>query len=271
MTTSMPDFATIKQRQQAVWSAGDYAAIESRSVVVSENLCEAVDLRADQEVLDVACGSGNTSLAAARRNTMVTGIDYVPALLEYGRKRAAVERLDIRFQHGEAEALEFPEGSFDAVLSTFGAMFAPDQAKTASELLRVCRPGGKIGMANWAPDGFVGQGFRLVSSRMPPNPGLQPPSRWGTETGLREFFGDGVSKLSITRRDFVFRYRSAGHWLDYYRDNFGPVHTLFARLDEDAAKEFAGELITLCTSFNTADDGTLVIPSAYLEVVAVRR
>jgi ubiquinone/menaquinone biosynthesis C-methylase UbiE len=271
MATSTPDYVAIKQRQRATWAAGNYARVETRLTVVSETLCEAVDLHAGQRVLDVACGSGNTALAAARRNCEVTGVDFVPELLEHGRTRAAVEGLDVDFREGDAEALPFADGSFDAVLSTFGAMFAPDQETTAAELLRVCRPGGKIGMANWTPEGFIGNGFRLVASYVPPPPGLKPPSRWGTEAGLRELLGDGVSDVRIEPRVFTFRYRSAEHWLEFFRTNFGPVQRAFAALDDSAGADLARDLLGLCEEMNTADDGTLVVSSGYLEVVAARR
>ena len=270
MTPPTPDYAAIKERQQATWAAGNYARVETRLTVVSERLAEAVDLRAGQRVLDVACGSGNTAIAAARRNCEVTGVDFVPELLAHGRKRAAVEGLDIAFREGDAEALPFADGAFDAVLSTFGAMFAPDQETTASELLRVCRQGGTIGMANWTPDGFIGNGFRLVATSVPPPPGLKPPSRWGTESGLEELLGDGISDVRIERRDFTFRYRSAEHWLDFFRTNFGPVQRAFAALDDSSSDDLARELLALCEEMNTAGDGTLVVPSAYLEVVATR-
>lgn len=204
MTTSTPGYAAIKKRQQDTWAAGNYARVETRLTIVSERLAEAVDLHAGQRVLDVACGRGNSAIAAARRNCEVTGVDFVPELLAHGRKRAAVEGLDIDFREGDAEALPLPDGTFDAVLSTFGAMFASDQETTATELLRVCRPGGKIGMANWTPDGFIGSRFRLVTSNVSPPPGLKPPSRWGKEAGPRELLGDGISEFRIERCHFIF-------------------------------------------------------------------
>lgn len=271
MATQAPDYASIKQRQQAMWANGDFAAIGTHLVVVSENLCDAVDLRAGSEVLDVACGSGNTAIAAARRFCHVTGIDYVPELLERGQEHASAERLSIEFQKGDAESLAFPDASFDVVLSTFGTMFAPEQAVAAAETLRVCRSGGKIGMANWTPEGFARGLFRVVGKHRPQTPGLHPPSRWGTRSGLEELLGDGVSSLELNERHFVFQYESPAHWLDFFRTHFGPVRQVFATLDGAAARGFAADLLALAEGANTATDGTLTAPAAYLEVVAVRR
>jgi SAM-dependent methyltransferase len=216
------DIATIKQRQQAAWAAGDYAAVGARLLLTAELLCEAVDLRAGQRVLDVACGSGNASLAAARRFCQVTGVDYVPALLERARQRAQAEGLEASFQEGDAEALAFPDASFDVVLSTCGAMFAPDQERTASELLRVCRPGGRIGMVNWVPDGYVGELFRTIGRYLPPPPGLRPPVLWGSQDRLRELFGHDVT-ISAPRRSFLWRWPSAEHQAEFFATFYGPT------------------------------------------------
>lgn len=271
MSTSPPDFASIKQHQQRMWATGDYAAVATPLVVVSENLCEAADLRAGSRVLDIACGSGNTAIAAARRNCIVTGVDYVPELLERGRERATAERLHVDFETGDAEHLPFPNGSFDVVLSTFGTMFAPNQARAAGEMARVCRPGGKIGMANWTPESWIGTMFRIVSSYVPPPPHLQPPTRWGTATGLRELFGDGLADLAIEHRTFTFRYTSRDHWLDFFRTNFGPLITAYATLDPMAAQLLTDEIRDAAAAANRAKDGTFVVDSGYLEVVATRR
>ena len=266
-----PDLVALKQRQQVMWSRGNYAEIGTALVIVSENLCEAVDLRAGSTVLDVACGSGNTAIAAARRFCIVTGVDYVPALLERARERAAAERLSIHFETGDAEHLPYPSAAFDVVLSTFGCMFAPDQAKTAAEMTRLCRPGGKIGMANWSPNGWVATMFQTVSRFAPPPPGTSSPLRWGTEEDLRELFGDHVSDMRIERRTFTMRYRSPAHWLEFFRTNFGPTVTAFAALDTMGRQLLADELLDKVTAHNIANDGTLVVPSEYLEVVATRR
>ncbi len=266
----VPDLKAIKNRQQQTWASGDYAVVGSTLVVMGELLCEAVDLHAGQKALDVATGNGNAALSAARRFGEVTGIDYVPALLERGRGRAAAEGLDVAFTEGDAENIPFPDASFDVVLSTLGSMFAPDQEKAADELLRVCRPGGKIGTANWTPDGFIGQMFRVTSRYAPPPPGLKPPVLWGTEDRLRELFGDGVASIRAQRRRFVFRYRSFDHWLDIFRGYYGPLLKAFQSLDAARQEAYAADLRSLVTEFNHSGDETMVVPSEYLEAVAVR-
>jgi SAM-dependent methyltransferase len=264
------DLTTIKNRQQQTWASGDYAVVGSTLVLMGERLCEAVDLRAGQRVLDVATGNGNAALSAARRFGEVTGIDYVPALLERGRERAAAEGLEVTFTEGDAEDIPFPDASFDVVLSTVGCMFAPDQEKTAGEMLRVCRPGGKLGMANWTPDGFIGQMFRVSSRYSPPPPGLKPPVLWGTEERLRELFGEGVASLRAKRRSFVFRYRSFDHWLEVFRGYYGPTLKAFQSLDAERQEAYAADLRSLVARFNRSGDESMVVPSDYLEVVAVR-
>ncbi len=264
------DLSAIKNRQQQTWASGDYAVVGSTLVVMAEQLCEAVDLRSGQRVLDVATGNGNAALSAARRFCAVTGIDYVPALLERGRARAAAEGLEVAFTEGDAEAIPFPDASFDVVLSTVGSMFAPDQEKAASEMLRVCRPGGKIGMANWTPDGFIGQMFRVTSRYAPPPPGLKPPVLWGTEERLRELFGAAVTSLRAERRSFVFRYRSFDHWLEVFRDYYGPMLKAFQSLDAERQEAYAADLRSLVAQLNRSGDETMVVPSEYLEIVAIR-
>jgi SAM-dependent methyltransferase len=229
-----------------------------------------VDLRAGERVLDVATGSGNTAIAAARRRGDVTGIDYVRQLLERGAVRAAAEGLPVRFQDGDAEALPVADASFDVVTSTFGVMFAPNQAQAARELLRACRPGGRIGLANWTPDGWIGEVFRVTRRHVPPPAGLRPPTRWGTEDGLRELFGDGVAELRTTRQTFVWRFDSARHYLETFRTDYGPTLRAFEALDGTGQQALAADLIELVERFNRADDGTLLVPSEYLEVVALR-
>ena len=266
-----PDLATIKERQQQTWSAGNFARVGNRLAIVGELLCEAVDVRAGQKVLDVATGSGNTALAATRRSCEATGVDYVPELIAEARRRAEAERLEATFEAGDAEDLPYPDASFDVVLSTFGVMFAPDQEKAASELLRVCRPGGKIGLANWTPDGWAGEFFRTVGKYAPSPPGLKPPPLWGKEERLRELFGEGVSSLEVTRRSYLLRYPSAKRFIEHYRAYFGPMRKTFESLDGAGQESLTRDLEELLGRWNTSDDGTLVVPSEYLEAVAARR
>ncbi len=267
----MPDLAAIKARQQQTWATGDFAVVASIINIVGETLCEAVDLRPGWAVLDVATGSGNAALAAARRFCEVTGVDFVPALLERGRERAAAERLPVTFLEGDAEALPFPDAAFDAVLSTFGVMFAPDQERAAAELLRVCRPGGKIGLANWTPDGLAAELFRTVGRHVPPPLGLRPPTLWGTEERLRELFGDRIGSLELRRRTAVQRFRSPQHWLEVFRTYFGPTARAFEAVGPRGEEALARDLLALVERFNRSGDATLVLPSDYLEVVATRR
>lgn len=265
------DLATVKARQQQTWDTGDYAQVGNALVIMGELLCEAADLRAGQRVLDVATGSGNTALSAARRFCQTTGIDYVPALIEQARARAAAEGMQVNFEVGDAEDVAAPDGAFDAVLSTVGVMFTADQGRAARELLRVCRPGGKIGLANWTPGGYVGQMFRVIGRYAPPPSGVRSPLVWGTEEGLHELFGDEILQLEVTQRSYVFRFRSASHFVEHFRTYYGPMHRAFAALDATRQDALTDDLLSLLDDWNTADDGTLVVPSAYLEVVAVRR
>jgi ubiquinone/menaquinone biosynthesis C-methylase UbiE len=264
------DFAAIKTRQQATWSTGNYALIGTTLQIVGENLCEALDLRAGSRVLDVAAGNGNATLAAARRWCEVTSTDYVPALLEAGQRRAQAEGHDIRFQEADAENLPFADASFDAVVSTFGVMFTPDQEKAAAELARVCRPGGKIGLANWTPESFIGQIFKTIGKYVPPPAGVKPPSRWGTRAGLEALFGASAAEIDATSRSFVFRFRSPEHWLKVFRTYYGPVNKTFGALDAEKQAALTQDLMQLMAAGNRSGDGTLVLPSEYLEVV-VRR
>jgi ubiquinone/menaquinone biosynthesis C-methylase UbiE len=266
-----PDLAAIKGRQQQTWASGDFDRIAATITMTGELLCEAVDVQPGQSVLDVATGSGNTAIAAARRFAHAAGVDYVPALVARGQERAACEKLTIDFKEGDAENIPYPDASFDAVLSTFGAMFAPNQERAASELLRVCKPGGKIGMANWTPEGFIGELFRVNARYVPPPAGLKPPVLWGKEERLRELFGDGISSLQVTRRTFQFRYMSADHWIDFWRTYYGPTFKTFAALDEASQDALAQDLRELVARYNRSGNGTMVVPSEYLEVVATKR
>ena len=269
-TQAQPDFTAVKSRQQATWSSGDYAVIGTTLAITGELLCEAVELRPGVRVLDVAAGNGNASLAAARRWADVTSTDYVAALLERGRAKAAAEHLPVTFQEADAEQLPFADGSFDVVLSVFGVMFTPNQEQAAQELLRVCQRGGKIGLANWTPDGFIGQVFGTIGKYVPPPAGVKSPALWGTEGRLRELFGDGISELRLNQRIFVFRYRSAEHWLEVFRTYYGPVLKAFAALDAVGQAGLARDLTELLERFNQGGTDRLVVPSAYLEVVATR-
>jgi ubiquinone/menaquinone biosynthesis C-methylase UbiE len=264
------DFAMIKGRQQAAWSSGDYAVVGTTLQIVGENLCEAVDLRSNQRVLDVAAGNGNATLAAARRFAEVVSTDYVGALLDRGRARAEAERLPVSFQVADAEDLPFADASFDVVLSTFGVMFTPDHELAASELLRVCRPGGKIGMANWTPDGFIGRLFKTLGKYVPPAPGVRSPALWGSKVHLDTLFG-AQATVAAQSRNFVFRYKSPQHWVDIFRTYYGPVMKAFAAIDAKSREALETDLYALIDEFNIAEDGTLVIPSEYLEIVATRR
>ncbi len=260
------DIATIKERQQAAWASGDYSAVGSRLLPTAELLCEAVDLRAGERVLDVACGNGNAALAAARRFCQVTGIDYVPALLERARQRAQAEGLQASFQEADAEDLPFADGSFDAVLSTCGAMFAPGQERTAGELLRVCRPGGRIGMVNWTPDSYVGELFRTIGRHLPPPPGVRPPVLWGSEERLRELFGPEVT-ISAPRRSFLWRFPSAEHQAEFFATFYGPTHRALATLGTGGAARLKAEMVETVRRFDVSDDDTLVLRMDYLEAI----
>lgn len=262
----------MKERSRATWSKGDYSAVGVMFVPVSEQLCDAVEIRAGQTVLDVATGTGNTALAAARRFCDVTGVDFVPSWLERARERAAVERLPILFLEGDAEALPFPDNSFDVVLSTFGCMFAPNQEKTAAELLRVCRPGGKIGLANWTPEGYVGQILKTVMKyAAPPPPGFRSPVLWGTEARLQQLFADQVASMDCTRRVLHFRFLSLAHANDVNNKYTGPITSVYESLDDARKAEFSQEMESLMSKSNRSGDSSLLIPSDYLEAVMIKR
>jgi ubiquinone/menaquinone biosynthesis C-methylase UbiE len=266
-----PDLGALKARQQGAWSSGDYAVVGTTLQIVGEQLCEALDLRSGQKVLDVAAGNGNATLAAARRWCDVVSTDYVPSLLARGQSRAAAEGLSVKFEEADAEALSFADAGFDAVVSTFGVMFTPDQDKAASELLRVCKRGGKIGLANWTPDGFIGQVFKTLGKYLPPPAGAKSPALWGTEARISEMFGPAAASINTERRHFVFRYRSPEHFLDVFKNYYGPMLKAFAALDPTNQQGLRNDLLALIGRMNRAEDGTMVVPSEYLEIVITKR
>jgi ubiquinone/menaquinone biosynthesis C-methylase UbiE len=269
-TPATPDFAAIKQRQQKTWASGEYQLIASQILITAELLIEALDVHSTERVLDVATGTGNAALAAARRNCEVIGVDYVPELLARGRQRAEAEGLKVTWAEGDAEALPFADSSFDVVTSVFGSMFAPDQDRTAGELARVCRPGGRIGLVSHTPEGFIGQLFKVIGRHVPPPAGLRPPVEWGTESRLRELFGDRVEGLSTEKRNIVFRYESPQHWIDYWRRYYGPTLKAFEAVGAQSAA-LERDLHELIGRFNVASDGTMVVPNEYLEAVITTR
>jgi ubiquinone/menaquinone biosynthesis C-methylase UbiE len=269
--TTAPDFAAIKQKQQATWSSGDYALIGITLQIVGESLAEATNIRAGERVLDIAAGNGNVTLAAARRFADVTSTDYVPELLEKGRVRALAEGLPVNFRVADAEALPFEDGSFDVALSTFGAMFTPDHTKPAREMLRVVRKGGRIGLANWTPESFIGQLFKVIGRYIPPPTGLKSPALWGTEAHLTELFGQQAAAIHAVRKHFHFRYRSAAHWLQVFRDYYGPTHKAFSALDSAGQDGLAKDITELLKQHNVGGQSSLVVPSEYLEVVIDRK
>ena len=269
-TSTAPNYTNIKTKQKATWGSGDYGRIGITLQITGEALCEAMDIRSGQNVLDVAAGNGNASLAAARRFCKVVSTDYVPSLLEQSRIRASAEKLAIDYREADAENLPFDDASFDNVVSTFGVMFAPNQEHAASELIRVCKPGGKIGLASWMPDGFIGQIFRTVQRHVPPPPGVNSAAAWGTKVFIDKQFGPYASNIQITPRLFNFRYHSPKHWLDIFSTYYGPMLKAFEALDEAGGETLRNEIVHLIGQYNLAMDGTMVVPADYLEVVITR-
>jgi ubiquinone/menaquinone biosynthesis C-methylase UbiE len=265
------DFHAVKRRQQQTWASGDFAVVASRIVLVAEQLCDTADLHAGWRVLDVATGSGNAAIAAARLGCEAVGVDYVPSLLARGRLRAEAEGLDVELLEGDAENLPFPDASFDAVTSVFGCMFAPDHARAAAELLRVCRPGGTIALASWTPDSFVGEIFRAVAARVPPPPGLASPMLWGTEAHVRELLGDRIAWLEVAERAFTFRFRSAEELVEFFRTWYGPTLKAFAALEGEARDALERELVVLARRFDRLHGDAIAVPATYTETVAVTR
>jgi len=268
--STAPDYTAIKTKQKATWGSGDYGRVGITLQITGEQLCESMDLRSGQSVLDVAAGNGNVSLAAARRFCKVVSTDYVPSLLEQSRIRAAAERLAIDYREADAENLPFDDASFDNVVSTFGVMFTPNQGKAAAELIRVCKKGGKIGLANWTPDGFIGQLFRTIGKHLPPPVGVNSPAAWGTQMFLDRHFGASASKIEVTQRQFSFRYHSADHWVDIFTTYYGPTLKAFEALDGAARESLRNDIKQLIAKLNRATDGTMVVPSDYLEIVITK-
>ena len=270
--TPAPDLAAVKQRQQQAWSSGDFAVVAARIVLVAEQLCDTADLRAGWRVLDVATGSGNAAIAAARHGCTAIGIDYVPELLERGQRRAEAERLAVELVEGDAEALPFEDASFDAVTSVFGAMFAPDHVQAAAELVRVVRPGGTIALASWTPGGFIGDLFRTVAAHVPPPAGVASPMLWGTESHLRELFGEQVVSLEIAEQTFTFRFVSAEAFVAFFRRWYGPTVKAFAALEREGQEALERDLVELARRHDRLGaPGAIAIPATYVEAVAFRR
>lgn len=270
-STTTPDLAAIKQRQQATWASGDYHLIGTQILIVSELLIESLDVHSNERVLDVATGSGNAAMAAARRGCTTIGVDYVPDLLDRARRRTDAEGLTADYVLGDAEDLPFADGSFDVVSSVCGAMFAPDQTRTASELARVTRPGGRIGLVAHTPEGFIGQLFKVNARHVPPPAGVASPLLWGTEAHLGELFGEAITDLRVEKRHLVFRYASPEAYIDYWTRYYGPTLKAFAAVGDAGRDALRADLLELIGQFNRADDGTMVVPSEYLEAVIVRR
>jgi ubiquinone/menaquinone biosynthesis C-methylase UbiE len=268
---SAPELAAVKRRQQDTWASADFSVVAARIVYQAEHLCETADLQAGWRVLNVATGSGNAAIAAARRGCEVVGIDYVSALLERGRTRAAAEHLDVRFVEGDAEKLNFPDASFDAVISIYGVMFAPDHRRAAAELGRVCRPGGRIALASWTPDGFIGETFRVFSHYLPPAPGLQPPVRWGEEAYLESLFEGVAASITSHRRTAVFRFRSAEENVDFFRTYYGPTLRAFESLEPSRRESLRNDLLALARRYDrNRGTGPVAITADYLETVIDR-
>lgn len=264
------DFEALKARQQQAWSSGDYAVVGTTLQIVGENLCEALDLHSTANVLDVAAGNGNAALAAARRYAGVTAIDYVPALLQRARERAQADHLTIEFVSADAEALPFSEASFDVVMSTFGVIFTPDHERAAGELVRVCRSGGKIGLANWTPESFIGRLFKTIGKHLPPPPGSKSPALWGKRERIAELFEGHAASISAKERYFTFRYRSPQHWLDVFKTYYGPLLKAFGALAPEGQLALSADILALIAEFNRATDGSMIVPSEYLEIVIIR-
>ena len=268
--TLTPDYRAIKAKQNAAWESGDYAKIGTTLQIVGEELAEAADLTPGSQVLDVAAGNGNATLAFARRWCEVTSTDYVGTLLSQGRARAAAENLPVKYQLADAEDLPFKDRSFDAVVSTFGVMFAPNQQQAAAELLRVCRPGGKIALANWTPESFIGQLFKALGAHVPPPAGVSSPALWGTRGWIEKVFGASTQSISIAEKEFVFRYHTPAHFVDVFRTYYGPVHKAFLALDPKGQAALEDSILSVIAACNTATDGSMRVPAPYAEIIMTK-
>ena len=272
VTTARADLSVIKARQQKTWASGDFAVVASRIVLASELLADAADLRAGWKVLDVACGNGNATLAAARSGTRALGIDYVSELLEGGRGRAMAEGLDVEFRLGDAEDLPVPDASFDAVLSVFGAMFAPDHQRAAAEIIRVTRPGGTVGLASWTPGGFIGEMFGVITRHVPGPPGVASPMLWGTEQHLSDLFGPAIADARSVERTCTWRFTSAEEFVAFFRRWYGPSLKAFEAAGDDGRDALAADLADLARRGDrNGDGGSIAIPASYLQTVLTLR
>ena len=266
----VPDYKKWNERLNASWSCADYARIGVTLQITGEELAEAADFRPGAHILDVAAGNGNATLAVARRFCEVTSTDYVQPLLDKGRARVEAEGLEADFRIADAQDLPFADNRFDGVISTFGAMFAPDQQATASELLRVCKPGGKIALASWTPPGFIGRLCKLIGSHMSAAPGFQAPANWGREEWIREHFEPHASEIRILWKAFNFRYHSPEHYVDVFRTYYGLTRKAFEKVGPEGEKALHDDMCNLCREFDIATDGTLCAASDYAEVVIVK-
>ncbi|WP_136657652.1 class I SAM-dependent methyltransferase [Nitratireductor sp. XY-223] len=265
-----PDYEKWNRRLNGSWSCADYARFGVTLQKSGEDLAEAADFTPGSHILDVAAGNGNATLAVARRFCRVTSTDYVESLLDSGRRRAEAEGLEIDFEVADAQNLHYPDDSFDGVISTFGVMFAPDQQAAAKEIVRVCKPGGKIALANWTPRGFIGRMCSIIGSHMSASPGFKAPANWGREGWIRDHFEDAAASLSISRRTFIYRYRSPQHFLEFFRTHYGLLHKAFEKAGPRGEKALADDILNLVDAFNTADDGSMRVPSKYTQVVMIK-
>ncbi len=271
MQTISPDLAKLKSGMKATWMAGDFGQVANYTADEAEKFVERGAIKPGAHVLDVACGTGNTAIPAARVGANVIGIDIAANLLEQARKRAAAEQLPVKFEEGDAEELPYPDQTFDVVMTMFGAMFAPRPERVAAELLRVCKPGGMIAMANWTPEGFVGKSFRITSKLVPPSPGIPAPVLWGDEQTVRERLASGSSSLKLTRQMAQFNYPfSPRETVRFFRKYFGPTKVAFSRLDEAGQADLADQMEALWAEHNRATDGTTRVEAEYLDVRATR-